>query len=71
MSNSVPSRAVPVVSFLLAEGAHHKKPHSPTSPMLQEKDGNKGAIFYTLWFIYRLLMMWLGLLNILVPEADI
>ena len=32
MSNTAPSGADPVVSFLLANGAHHKKPHSPTHP---------------------------------------
>ena len=32
MSNTAPSRADPVVVFLLADGAHHKKPHSPTHP---------------------------------------
>ena len=30
MSNTVPSRADPMVVFPL--GAHHKKPHSPTPP---------------------------------------
>ena len=32
MSNTAPSRADPVVVFPLADGAHHKKPHSPTHP---------------------------------------
>ena len=36
MSNTAPSRADadPWWSFLLADGAHHKKPHSPTHPKL-------------------------------------
>ena len=25
-------------SFLLADGAHHKKPHSPTHPNMKDKD---------------------------------
>ena len=32
MSNTAPSRADPWWSFLLADGAHHKKLHSPTHP---------------------------------------
>ena len=31
-SSTAPSRADPVAVFLFADGAHHKKPHSPTHP---------------------------------------
>ena len=36
MSNTAPSRA-DRWPFLLADGAHHKKPHSPTHPLLVEE----------------------------------
>ena len=37
MSNIAPSRANPMVVFPLADGAHHKKPHSPTHPKAKDK----------------------------------
>ena len=41
MSNTAPSKADPVVVFPLADGAHHKKPHSPTHPHWIDKKNDK------------------------------
>ena len=43
MSNTAPSRADPWWSSPLADGAHHKKPHSPTHPSFSIK-------FCTYWW---------------------
>ena len=44
MTNTAPSRADPVVVFPLADGAHHKKPHSPTHPRSLVKSNLKYQI---------------------------
>ena len=50
MSNTAPSRADPVVVFLLADGTHHKKPHSPTHPTVRKRE-SLGTDWETDWWV--------------------